>query len=136
VDIKEAQAMSLPDDLPITHVHVDGSLVRLDSLTANEARQVIRRMVYEREHPMEYPPAPRDGAREPLHATAFEYLKPTDKQIEDMQQLRASAANYADVLEVLLPEGPDKTYALRKLREVAMWANVAITRDDTGAPRP
>jgi hypothetical protein len=126
--------MSLPDDLPITHVHVDGSLVRLDSLTANEARQVIRRLVYEKEHPMEYPPAPRE--RPPLHDSTFEYLKPTDTQMHDMEEARSAAATYADTLEALLPPGADKTYALRKLREVAMWANVAITRDDSGAPRP
>jgi hypothetical protein len=130
-------------------------LVRLDSLTANEARQVIRRLVYEKEHPMEYPPGPREGRgpsgedhrmegladhpddapRPALHDSTFDYLKPTEKQMHDMEQARAAAATYADVLEELLPPGPDKTYALRKVREVAMWANVAITREADGAPR-
>ncbi|HEY2596968.1 MAG TPA: hypothetical protein VGJ79_00655 [Candidatus Dormibacteraeota bacterium] len=124
--------MSLPDDLPITHVHVDGTLHRLDSLTPEQARSMITRLV--KEHPMEYPPAPRE--RPPLHDSTFEYLKPTDTQMHDMEEARSAAATYADTLEALLPPGADKTYALRKLREVAMWANVAITRDDSGAPRP
>jgi hypothetical protein len=34
-----------------------------------------------------------------------------------------------------VPDGPDKTYILRKLREVSMWVNVAITRFSDGAAR-
>ena len=37
--------------------------------------------------------------------------------------------------EALIPDGPDKTYMLRKFREVAMWANIAITRNPDGSPR-
>lgn len=70
-----------------------------------------------------------------LHPSAFDYLKPTDEQVQVMQMLRCSARQYATALEHLLPEGPDKTYALRKLREVAMWANIAITRQPDGTPR-
>lgn len=70
-----------------------------------------------------------------LHESAFGYLNPTDQQKEDMTACREAAANYADVLENLVPDGPDKTYLLRKLREVAMWANIAITRQPDGAPR-
>jgi hypothetical protein len=40
------------------------------------------------------------------------------------------------VLDAFVPEGPDKTYLMRKLREVAMWANVAVTRQPDGTPRP
>ena len=70
-----------------------------------------------------------------LHSSTFEYLKPTDPQIENMSRVREAAKVYADALNQLLPEGPDKTYALRKLREIAMWANVAITREPDGSPR-
>jgi hypothetical protein len=70
-----------------------------------------------------------------MHASTFEYLKPTDKQIEAMTEVRVAAAEYAKVLDSYLPDGPDKTYALRKHREVAMWANVAITRNADGSPR-
>lgn len=70
-----------------------------------------------------------------MHATTFEYLKPTDGQIEKMAEAREAAKVYAEVLEAVLPDGADKTYTLRKLREVGMWANVAITRHPDGAPR-
>lgn len=71
-----------------------------------------------------------------LHPSTFEYLKPTENQIEAMALVRSAAAAYAAVLERVLPEGPDKTFVLRQHREVAMWANVAITRLPDGTPRP
>lgn len=70
-----------------------------------------------------------------IHPSAFDYLKPTSEQMADMSVVRDAAARYAGVLEGHLPEGPDKTYILRKLREVGMWANVAITRQADGTPR-
>lgn len=70
-----------------------------------------------------------------MHRTTFEYLKPTDTQLNTMQAAREAAAAYAQALDELLPDGPDKTYALRKHREVAMWANIAITRNADGSPR-
>lgn len=70
-----------------------------------------------------------------MHPSTFEYLKPTDAQIEQMALVREAGRVYADVLEASLPAGPDKTYALRKHREVAMWANIAITRNPDGSPR-
>lgn len=70
-----------------------------------------------------------------MHETTFEYAKPTDEQMAKMASVRIGAANYAVLLQAELPDGPDKTYVLRKLREVAMWANVAITRNPDGSPR-
>lgn len=70
-----------------------------------------------------------------LDLSAFEYLKPTDEQSLHMSIVRSAAKEYADTLSAILLDGPDKTYVLRKLREVAMWANVAITRHANGAPR-
>lgn len=70
-----------------------------------------------------------------LDASTFQYLKPTDAQLETMELARQASHEYSRKLEKLLPEGPDKTYALRKLREVAMWANIAITRWPDGSPR-
>ena len=70
-----------------------------------------------------------------LHSSTFEYLKPTDKQMADMGDARAAAAGYARALEALVPDGPDKTFILRQLREVAMWVNVAISRNADGSPR-
>lgn len=70
-----------------------------------------------------------------MHQSMFSYLKPSDPQMDAMERARAAATTYAETLNTLLPEGPDKTYTLRKLREVAMWANVAITREADGSPR-
>lgn len=72
----------------------------------------------------------------PLHPSTFEYLKPTDQQIIDMQRLRDASAHYADLLDKVLPDGPDKTYILRRVRETAMWINLSITREADGTPRP
>lgn len=70
-----------------------------------------------------------------LHETAFGYLKPTDEQQETMRIARIGAKEYASIIDASMPDGPDKTYALRKLREVAMWVNIGITRFPDGAPR-
>lgn len=70
-----------------------------------------------------------------MHNSTYEYLKPTDEQIERMSLLRNATKIYSDALETHLPEGADKTYILRKLRELAMWNNVSITREADGTPR-
>lgn len=70
-----------------------------------------------------------------MHPSTFEYLKPTEGQIETMAKARSAVAACAKAMEELIPDGPDKTYLLRKLREVGMWANVAITRLPDGTPR-
>ena len=70
-----------------------------------------------------------------MHASTYEYLKPTDAQMAAMAKLRAAAKAYGDALEQILPDGPDKTFVIRAHRSNAMWANVAITRQPDGAPR-
>lgn len=70
-----------------------------------------------------------------LHPSTFEYLKPTQEQVELMQRVRLAAAVFAEVLERELPEGPDKTFVLRAHRSNVMWANVALTRLPDGTPR-
>jgi len=70
-----------------------------------------------------------------MHNTAFDYLKPTDDQVEQMSTVREAAKTYAAVLDDVVPDGPDKTYLMRKLREVTVWANIAITRQPDGTPR-
>lgn len=70
-----------------------------------------------------------------LHPSTYEYLKPTDAQIEQMARVRKAAAEYSAVIEKELPEGPDKTFMLRNHRSNVMWANVAITRLPDGTPR-
>ena len=70
-----------------------------------------------------------------LHESTFEYLKPSDKQIEAMGIVCEAAAEYAKVIDAHVPEGPDKTYLMRAHRSNAMWANVSITRHPDGTPR-
>ena len=70
-----------------------------------------------------------------MHNSTFEYLRPTDEQMELMAKAREVFAVCAASVEKVVPDGPDKTYLLRKLRECAMWANVAITRNPDGSPR-
>lgn len=70
-----------------------------------------------------------------MHSSVFEYLKPTDDQMQVMANVRAEFKMFAESLDHALPDGPDKTYVMRTLRTAAMWANVAITRQPDGAPR-
>ena len=70
-----------------------------------------------------------------LHRDTFEYLTPTDEQKKAMSRVRTATRVYCDALEADVPNGIDKTYVMRKLREVLMWANVAITRYENGEPR-
>jgi hypothetical protein len=70
-----------------------------------------------------------------MDPSTFFYLSPTDEQAQKMADVREAFAELAAKLDAVIPEGADKTYLLRKLREVAMWANVAITREADGTPR-
>jgi hypothetical protein len=70
-----------------------------------------------------------------MHQSTFGYLKPTEAQMTTMNHARDAAHIYARALDALVPDGPDKTYLMRKLREVAMWVNIAITRHPDGGPR-
>lgn len=70
-----------------------------------------------------------------MHESTYKYPKPTDDQVECMAKVRSAAKAYGDVLEALLPDGPDKTYVIRAHRSNAMWANVAIILQPDGSPR-
>lgn len=70
-----------------------------------------------------------------LHESTFGYLKPTEEQMVKMNIVRGEFLNFAMGISVHIPDGPDKTYLMRQLRDCAMWANVAITRNPDGSPR-
>ena len=70
-----------------------------------------------------------------MHPSTFEYLKPTDDQLELMNLVREATKSYCTFLEHALPDGPDKTFIIRNIRSNAMWANVTITREADGTPR-
>jgi hypothetical protein len=70
-----------------------------------------------------------------LHPSTFEYLKPTDEQVEQMARVRAAAKECADVIDLYVPDGPEKDAVIHDLRTCLMWCNVAITRHPDGSPR-
>jgi hypothetical protein len=70
-----------------------------------------------------------------MHESTFEYLKPTELQMKQMNSARGAAKDYADAIEELVPPGVDRDHIMRQLRTVAMWVNVAITRMPDGSPR-
>lgn len=70
-----------------------------------------------------------------LHSSTFEYLQPSEKQKALMDAARSATSTYATAIDTLLPDGPDKTYVMRKLRELSMWVNVSITRLPDDSPR-
>ena len=70
-----------------------------------------------------------------LHSSTFSNIQPSQHQLATMDKVRAASKAYADTLDALLPDGADKAHILRRVREVSMWANVAITRHADGSPR-
>ena len=70
-----------------------------------------------------------------LHTSTFEYLKPTEEQLDAISYVRGAFAEFSAAIDAHIPDGPDKTYLMRQLRDCAMWANIAITRNPDGSPR-
>jgi hypothetical protein len=70
-----------------------------------------------------------------MHRSTFDYLSPTTEQTQRMQRIRDAANIFCEAIDQAVPDGPDKTYAIRLLRTLAMWCNVSITRQPDGAPR-
>lgn len=70
-----------------------------------------------------------------FHPSTFDYLKPSPRQVYQMAKVREQFKSFAHFLDAEIPEGPDKTFLMRGLRSIAMWANVAITRLPDGTPR-
>jgi hypothetical protein len=56
-------------------------------------------------------------------------------QLGQMAEVRARFEDFAQYLDGALPDGPDKTYVLRQLRDCAMWSNVTLVRTADGTPR-
>ncbi len=60
---------------------------------------------------------------------------PTPKQLEDMDVCRSLFKEFINKIDSYIPDGPDKTYVMRQLRDSAMWVNISITRNADGSPR-
>jgi hypothetical protein len=58
---------------------------------------------------------------------AFEYHAWTPDQVENGKNVRKALADAVKVIVANVPPGPDRTVAIRKIREARMDANSAIT---------
>lgn len=58
---------------------------------------------------------------------AFEYHPWNEEQIQAGHGVRAALAKAVKVIVAMVPPGPDRTTAIRKIREARMDANSAIT---------
>jgi hypothetical protein len=56
----------------------------------------------------------------------FTYHPPVGDQSVVYETIRAHAREFAHILNNLVPDGPDKTVAMRKLRECVFIANAAV----------
>ena len=70
-----------------------------------------------------------------LHDSTFQYLKPSERQMDTMSSLRDDFTRFTIMLQQALPDGPDKTHVIRLIRDAAMWSHVCITRHSDGSPR-
>jgi hypothetical protein len=70
-----------------------------------------------------------------MHPSTFEYLKPSEDQIERMALMRQAYAKMMHMVTVTIPDGRYKALAITSLEESAMWANKGVTRDSDGTPR-
>lgn len=56
----------------------------------------------------------------------FTYHAPTEEQIKQYANLRSAALEFARVIHENTPESPDRTAAIRSVREAVMTANAGI----------
>ena len=66
---------------------------------------------------------------EDLH-NRFTYHAPQPKQQEKYEEIRATAREFAKLLNDQLPESREKSLAFTALEEAVMWANASIARHD------
>jgi len=59
----------------------------------------------------------------------FTYHKPTEEKAKIYPILRVKAKDFAYLIDKNVPNGREKSCALTKLEEVAMWANAGISRN-------
>ena len=63
---------------------------------------------------------------EPDLDNLFTHHPPFDDQVERYEELRASAKDFATDIMARVPSSPERSTALRKIREAVMWANAGI----------
>ena len=60
----------------------------------------------------------------------FTYHSPKDGQPAMYEAIRDAALEYARLIDVLVPNGREKSLAFTKLEEVVFWANAGIARGE------
>lgn len=60
----------------------------------------------------------------------FSYHEATPRQEEDYRAIRGGALSLARIIDRCCPAGPDRTAAIRKLREAVMTANASIATNN------
>ena len=61
----------------------------------------------------------------PDNQDPFVYSRPSEKQLDVLNQLRAKCKDLNDLQMALLPPGRCRALAITKLEEVSMWQNKA-----------
>ena len=56
----------------------------------------------------------------------FTYHAPTGETIPKYNKMREAALAFARIINEMCPDGPDKSVAIRKIREAVMTANASI----------
>ena len=69
--------------------------------------------------------APKDAIEE-----LFTYHAPTSEQVEHYQRIRQAAKALARVIDECCPAGPDRSAAVRKVRDAVMTANASIATNN------
>ena len=62
--------------------------------------------------------------------SAFTYHAPKGDQPTRYQEVRDNAKQFANLIERNCPPSSERTLALRKLQECAMWANASIAMNE------
>jgi len=70
-----------------------------------------------------------------MHEDVFKHLDPKPEQLDKLKRIQDASKAYAEVLEKEVEDGPDRTYLMRNVRQVDMWAHEAVTRRSDGTPR-
>lgn len=66
-----------------------------------------------------------------MNDNTFDYQKPTEASLEILTIIRAAAKEYAKILIKTLPESREKSIAITKIEETAMWANKSVVQNQT-----
>ena len=74
------------------------------------------------------PPSPPD-----VIETLFTFHPPTENQRLKYETIREVAKDLARVIDTCCPSGPDRSAAIRKVREAVMTANASIATDNAAA---